>query len=401
MRAFHFYHGHRMGMHFSDFWLYELSMWFHTLAHSLVNIFIPILMLKSGYDIKGVVLFYLLFNIIDVPLNFVARTFVRLMGARFSIVVATCATIAFFWIFLRIHEPTLTILFLLAALAAVYDTFYWVAHFFLFMESGGTSKQASNSTGIMYAVRQGAIILGPATGAVILIFFSQTALLYVTIAGLLLSLVPLIALSTLPDKPQNRGLMYGEFFSLPQGKVAFLSTAFYALHDAVESTLFPIFIFLLFKSIESVAIIPILISVAAMITALMVGRIKPRLRRLALILGTLAIASTWVVRLVAGDPTIYYASILLVSICVYFVLIPIDSAIFEHALRTRDPLSASMYRNVAFMFTNAILFAVLMLFLNIFEPSFAIAIAGLLALGVLHLIPMKFIFRQPPRRHHS
>ncbi len=387
-----------MGRHFSDFWLYELSMWLHTLAHALVAIFIPILMLKSGYDIKGVVLFYLLFNIIDVPLNFVARTFIRHVGARLSIVVATCATIAFFWIFLHMQEPNLTTLCVLAALAGFYDTFYWVAHFFLFMESGGTSKQAGKSTGIMYAVRQTAIILGPAAGAVILIFFSQTALLYVTIAGLLLSLAPLIALSTLPDKPHDRGLSYSEFFSLPQGKVAFLSTSFYALHDAVESTLFPIFIFLLFKSIESVAIIPVLVSVAAMVTAFMVGRIKPRMRRLALILGTLVIAATWAVRLLAGDPTIYYTSILLISICVYFVLIPIDSSIFEYALRVRDPLSASMYRNVAFMLTNAFLFAVLMLFLNIFEPSFAIAIAGLLALGALHLIPVTLVFGARPRR---
>src|SRR3989344_6278362 len=107
MRGFHFYHGHRASLHFSDFWLYEISMWLHTLARSLVAIFIPILMLKSGYDLGDVVLFFLVFNVIDVPLNFVARRVMRMLGARFTIIVATCITIVFSWMLLHLTEPTM------------------------------------------------------------------------------------------------------------------------------------------------------------------------------------------------------------------------------------------------------------------------------------------------------
>ena len=208
MRGFHFYHGHRSSRHFSDFWMYELSMWLHTLARSLVAIFIPILMLKSGYDIRDVVLYYLLFNIIDVPFNFVARASVRRFGARITITVATFVTIAFFWILLGVTEPTIATLIGLAALGALYDTLYWVAHFFLFIESGTATKRAAKSTGTMSAVRQAAIILGPAIGAGILIFSTQQVLLYVTIGGLALSLIPLMALTELPDKPRGSSLSH-------------------------------------------------------------------------------------------------------------------------------------------------------------------------------------------------
>ena len=392
MRGFHFYHGHRAGLHFSDFWLYEISMWLHTLARSLIAIFIPILMLKSGYGIGDVVLFYLVFNLVDVPMNLVARSFIRMFGARFVIAVATCVTIAFSWMLLNLTEPTMLILLGLAVLSALYDTLYWVAHFFLFIESG--SKGAAKSTGSMYAVRQAAVILGPAIGAAILIFSTQQILLYVTITGFLLSLIPLLSLTGLPDKPRGRILSYKEFFAWPEGRRVYLSSAFYGVHDSVESHLFPIFIFVIFGTLESVAVIPVLVSLAAMFTAFMLGRIKPHMRTTAVALGALAIAAIWIVRLLSTDPTIYYASVLIVSICAYFVLVPLDSTILEYAKRMQDPLSASTYRNIAYMSTNIFIFGTLALLLNVFEPSFAIATASLLALGVIHLIPARFLFRK-------
>ena len=110
--------------------------------------------------------------------------------------------------------------------------------------------------------------------------------------------------------------------------------------------------------------------------------------------GALAIAAIWIVRLLSTDPTIYYASVLIVSICAYFVLVPLDSTILEYAKRMQDPLSASTYRNIAYMSTNIFIFGTLALLLNVFEPSFAIATASLLALGVIHLIPARFLFRK-------
>ncbi len=55
MHLFNFYQSHgARHLSFSDFWMYELSMWLHTLAHALVSVFIPILLLKSGYPLERV-----------------------------------------------------------------------------------------------------------------------------------------------------------------------------------------------------------------------------------------------------------------------------------------------------------------------------------------------------------
>ncbi len=91
---------------------------------------------------------------------------------------------------------------------------------------------------------------------------------------------------------------------------------------------------------------------------------------------------------------IYYATVLAISLCAYFVLVPLDSSIFEYGKRMNDPLSASTYRNVAFMLTNVILYGTLALFLHVFDPGFSITIASMLVLAALYVLPAKLIFRK-------
>ncbi|MBI4079696.1 MFS transporter [Candidatus Kaiserbacteria bacterium] len=365
--------------------MYELALWLHTLARSLVAIFIPVLMLKSGYSLQHVIFFFLVYNILDVPLNFVARGVIRRIGARLTVALATLATILFYWTFLHITAPVLSDLLLLALLAAVYDSFYWVAHYYLFIETGRETKGAGRSTGTMYAVRQFALLLGPAVGAGILVFFSRDALLYATIAGYVLSITPLLALREFPDKPHRGPIPFRKFFALPHGKRAFLSSVLYAIHDTVESNLFPLFIFLLLGTIESVALIPVILSVTAMGVAFFLGRIRTQRRALAIVIGGLSLASIWMIRLLAGEVPVYYVSVLFVSIAAYFVLVPVDTMIVEHAKRIGDALSASMYRNIAYMGPNIVLYGLLALLLNVFEPSFAFAAVSLGALTIVHV----------------
>jgi MFS family permease len=380
----HFHCGNRIASRFSDFWLYELAVWLHTLSQSFVTIFIPVLMLKLGYDLHTVVIFFLVYNTIDAPLNILARRVIRWLGARLTIALAILAVIGFFWIFLRLQSADTWMLLFLAFLIAIYDSFYWVSHFFLFIESGKASKYAGTSTGSMYAVRQFGLLLGPAIGAVILIFFSRQVLIYAVIIGFALSLVPLVALNGFPDRPRGKSLSFKKFFSTWKGKRAFLSSAFYGIHDSVESNLFPLFIFTLFGTIQSVAVIPILLSVSAIGVAVILGRARPKRREMAIILGGILITLMWLVRITFGTPVVYYATVLAVSVCAYFVLVPLDSLIFEYGHKVGDTLSAAMYRNIAYMGANVVLYGTLLVFLDVFQTSFALAASSLVMLTLVN-----------------
>jgi len=388
MRTFHFHNNHRVHLAFSDFWLYELSVWLHTLAQSLVSIFIPVLMLKSGYSVADVVLYCLMLNVFDVPLNFVARSLVRRYGARVTIGFATAASIAFFLLFLQLSSGGWLLLLLLALCAAVYDAFYWVAHFYLFVNSGGSAKSAGQSTSIVYVVRQFAVLLGPVIGAMVLIFSSQHVLLFVTIFCLLVSLLPLIKVDAFPDKPKDAGLSFKEFFRLAHTKRLFLSMACYSIHDSVENILFPVFIFLIFGTIASVAFIPVILSIVAIAVSFGLGRLRPERRELSVALAAFAISLIWLIRIASGGPIVYYISVLAVGLCAYFVMVPLDSAVFEHGHRVKDTLSAAMYRNVTYMSVNVFLFGLLAFFLQVFQPSFVLAAASLLGIVAVNALPL-------------
>lgn len=391
MHLYHFYRSHKLArLQLTDFWLYELSVWMHTFAFSLVNIFIPILLLKSGYPLQMVVGFYILLNAFNVPLNFVARVLVRKLGARFVIAAGTLAAILFFLVLNNVASIGLLQLVVLAFLAALYDALYWVAHFYFFTSTGGAAKQAGKSTSFMYAVREVALMIGPAVGAGILIFVNQGALLLTATAVLVISIVPLGRMENFPDSPAHPSLSFREFFKPLRAKRVFISTMLYAIHDSAESVLFPVFIYLFFGTLTSVAIIPIILSCTAVVVTLFLGRIHPDRRHVAMMLGAGLIAIFWLLRLSSTDPIIYYATILLVGLCVYFVIVPIDSVIFEYGKQVNDTLSASMYRNIAFMLTNVFLYGAFALLLNLFQYGFAIAAVSMVCLIVVNLIAMMF-----------
>ena len=391
MRTAHFHQAHHLSAYGriarSDFWLFELSIWFHALALSLVSIFVPILLYKTGFSISQIVLYYFLFNLIDVPFNFVAAALTRRVGARAVVMMGTLAAILFVTALLNIHSSGAQLgdLILMACFAALYDTLYWVAHLYLFVQSDTDGGNTGKNTGVFYAVRQTAATIGPMLGAAILLLFSESVLLFTVIALFLISLAPLALMRHPDDKPKKK-LLLKEFFAHLHVRRTYLSKLFYNFHSEVEATLFPLFIFTIFGTIQSVALIPVLASAAVIITALSLGSIPRERRHTAIIGGAGIIALAWLGRILFPNPLFFYASVLLVGIFAHFVLVPVDSEIFEHARESGDPLSASLYRNVADMSANTVLYGVLLLSLQVFPASFAVALITLLALILINML---------------
>ena len=372
-----------------DFWLFEFSILLHTIARSLVTVFVPVFLLNIGFSLGEVIIYLALYNGIDVPLNFFARWLTYKIGARKTIILGTLAAVGYFTLLLFLDTSNWSLLLGVAFAAAVYDTLYWVAHLYLFIETNKKGSDAGKQTGILYTVRRFGSLVGPIVGALILILANRDVLIAVSIIIFVLSIVPLLKMRYVKDKPDTKLLSFREFFKHIRERKDYASVALYAIHRGAEFSLWPIFIFTVFGSIEAVAAVPIIIAVTTMIFSYFAGQISSHKRGKMIIFGATLIVVVWMLRLMFDQGLFLYLSVFFIGLFSLLVSIPIDSGVFTRA-RNIDALSASTYRNAASMGAKFIFFAILAFLVNVFNASFIIA---MLALFVLIFINYLFITR--------
>jgi len=383
MQIFYIYHQNKFQrLIHSNFWLFEFSIWLHTFAYSMVAIFIPIFFLRIGYDIGIIMVYYLIYNAFDVPLNFFSRWLIRKIGARLVIILGSLSSVAFFVTLYNLTLDNWPLLVLSALFYALYDTFFWVAHLYLFMKCSKKNNNISSDASALEIIRRIAGLVAPAIGAVILIFLDRKFLIAVSAVILALSIIPLFKIKNLKDKPRRKQKSFKKFFSSWNITRDYISAGFLAIHNTTESIIWPLFIYLFFLNIESVAIIPIMASITTIIFIYFTGRVTKGNRDIMIAIGSVVIAIIWILRLCIESSMFYYTSILLVGLFSVLITIPLSCYIYEKGEK-KDTLSASTYINTTHMTANLILFGVLSALVNVFNVSFMMAAASMLVVVLI------------------
>ncbi|MBI4129986.1 MFS transporter [Candidatus Roizmanbacteria bacterium] len=387
MQLIHFYHRHhvhRFAKH-PDFYFFELAIWLHTVARSFIAVFVPILLYKSGYSISNIILFYLIFNSIDVPLNFVADHLMRKIGARKVMILGTFATITFF-VLLGILPPAhWPLLIVLAFLAAIYDTFFWVAHIYMFIEANREVHDTGKTVSALEGVRRLASVIGPLIGALIFITMGKVSLVIASVAIFTLSIIPLFKMRHVRDIPDKRKVSFREFFSSDREKKDYLSLSLWGVHNEVDGTLWPLFIFTLFGTVESVAIVPVIVSLSTILFSYIAGKLTKHYGTRMILVGSFIIACMWILRLTLQNTPLYYATVFLVGIFSLLVAIPLDVNITAGGLKISS-LSASTYRNATSMLLRIPLYGALTLLVEVFKVSFGVAASSLFVIIFIILL---------------
>jgi len=353
----------------------------------MISIFIPILLLRFDYSITELMIYYLIFNIFDFPLNFFARWTIRKFGAKKTIILGILALIAYFACLYNLGPNNWSLLIVMALCAALYDTWYWGAHIYYFMKCSKHDKNVAGDTSLFYIVKRIAGMLAPIIGAAILIFTGQHILIIISVIVLALSLWPLFKIKDTKDRPKEGKVMsMREFFKGGSGLREYILQGLCSFHYVAEGIIWPIFIYTLFGSIESVAIIPVIVSLTVIIFTYFTGKIKKANRNKAMILGGILITITWILRLVLANNIFYYISVFLIGMFAILVSLPLDCNIFEKGEK-RDALAASIYRNTFSMFPRIIFYGALVILLEVFKVSFITA-----AVSMFVFVAINFLF---------
>lgn len=388
MQLFHNYHMHRMhNFWHTEFRLFELSIWLHVFARSMIMVFVPVFLLKLGYSVGSVMLYYCIYNIFDIPLNFIVKWVIQKIGARYVMLLATLFVIFGFLILYLMSPNNWMLLILLALFFAVYDTGYWISHMYLFMICSKQSLNISGNTSMLYIVRRFAGVLAPVFGAIILVFLNQQILIFISIGILLISTLPLFKIKNLQDRPKKENILnIKKFFNKKSDIKEYIIQGVYSFHSVAEGVIWPIFIFLFFGTIESVAIIPVMVSVTGIIFTYFAGKIKKANRAKTIFFGAFMMAIIWLMRIFFENNIFYFASVVLIGFFSILVTLPLDSSMFEKG-NSKDPLSTATYKNASSMLPRVFFYGLLVILLDVFKISFVTA-----AISLLVLMALSFIF---------
>lgn len=389
MHLFHLYHrGQFDKFVHSKFWQFELSIWLHVFARSMIDVFVPVILLQTGFSLTQVMFYYLCFMIANLPLNFVSAKLTRKIGGKLVMILSTVAVISFFLFLNNIQiAASLTPLIILGLLAALYDALYYVSHIYLFLESEEKESDQNKDVSILYIIRQIAILLGPAAGGLIFIFANQNALISTSVFFFILSMIPLFYIKGMPDKPTRSPMKIKEFLAHPREKRNYFSISLFGIHANAEAVLWPLFIYTVFQSIESVAYVPIIVSITAMIFTYSIGKLTKKGTTELIMLGSTLVGIMWFLRMINQNPTFYYISIVFVGLFSLLISLPLDSDLMRRG-RQIDSLTAALYRNVFSMTPRILLYAILIIVLEVFKVSFIAAAISLFFLILLNTIFM-------------
>jgi MFS family permease len=385
MHLFHKYHSLKIYRLFhSEFWLFELSVWLHVFSRAMIAIFIPIFLLNLNYSLSDVMLYYIIFNFFNLPLNFLAKWLIEKVGARKVIILGTIFSVIFFIILYSLNSNNWLLIILLALFGALYDSFYWVGHIYLFMKCNRSTKSVTKDLSVLYIVKKLATFIAPIIGAGILIFFEKNVLIIISVTILILSSWPLFRIKDIKDKPARKTTFF-KFFKTWSDVKEYLIYSIASFHWVSEGVIWPIFIYSLFASIESVAIIPVIVSLTTIVFTYFAGRFTKGNHSVVMSLGAFLVACTWLARVFIQNEIFYFISIFLIGLFIILYALPLDTLLYAKGEK-KNALATSTYRNFFSMLPRILFFSLLYFMLEVFKVSFITAAIAMFLIVALNMI---------------
>lgn len=377
----------------TDLHLFELSVWLLSFGQALLSVFIPIILWTIGLSIKEIVIFYVIFNFIDVPLNLLAQRIIQKRGALFAVIVSVFVKIASLIVLFTLHVSWADII-LLAFLLAVFDSFYWVGHLYIFARAMHKNNYQRNDISRLQIVRIAGVVVAPIVGAYILLAFDEQTLIFFSAIVMCLSLLPLFKMRHMKFEPEIPAMPMHEFFKDGTERVNYFFTSLAAIREEAENVLWPFFIFFIFHDLKVVASIPTIVSVASLILIYLAGKFSYKKNIYKFVSwGALAVALIWVARILFfANQQFVLISVFAISLLTIFIDIPLEISIFNRTEAT-EPLAAVTYLNLFRMFSRGVFYTMLLIAVSIFSTGFTIVIIAMLLLFVASLRVPKFLLK--------
>jgi len=381
-RTTHFYSGYVSKLFNTDLHLFESGVWLEAFGQALIAVFIPIILWDIGLGIPEIIIFYILFNFLDVPLNLVAGWLIQKLGARVVMILATLSQLVYFILLYNLRDSW-GMIGLLALFIAIYDSFYWVAHLYIFSSAAHKSRLLRNDVSTLKNVRILGMLVAPLIGGFILSNTGPSTLIGVAAFVMALSLIPLFRMRHLKFIPEKKTATFKQFFNMKSEKVNYLFTSLDAIRQETEDVIWPFFLFFTFKSLSTVAAAPFLMALVELIVITRIGKMSHKRSIYKLISwGAVGALAIWVLRLFLYNAQWFaVGSVAVMTVLVILIDVPLEVSIFSRAHET-DDLAAVTYLNLFRMLARGLLYVALFVLGTYFTGAFYIVPVVLIILSI-------------------
>ena len=255
---------------------FNLYVFLSTFARNLIEVFIPIILLKNGFSFKEVMFYFLLANLFCVLIDYPFALFSKRFSNR---ALAIIGIISFFLLQIILNFIKLDTFYLInvAFLFAVYRQAYWMSRRFYNLKIlRGTDLAKKYS--IISVINQLGVVISAYVGSLILDYVNVTVLTLISIIIFTLALVVLYFLKFDHEKNSEKIEFIKTIKSIPKQDI-FHFGCYELLH--IIKFLFAIYIFMYIKdNYQTIGIVNVVTNVSIMLFSYFYGRYTDKKRNL-------------------------------------------------------------------------------------------------------------------------
>lgn len=247
---------------------FNIYVFLSTFARNLIEVFIPIILYKFGYNLKEVIFYYLLVNMFSLLFTYKCSKMLNKINYKTFSFVGIFA-FAIMQILLNKFCYSIWYIIILAFLFALYRRGYWISRRFYNLNII-SEKNISISYTIISIINQLGVIFAAYIGAILLDFVGLTSLTIISITLFCISIIPLYFIDIKTNK-NNSSLELTKTIEKIGIRKLYLFGAFELLN--VIKFLFPLYLVIYVKNTyQTVGLLSLITSLATMAFAYLYGK---------------------------------------------------------------------------------------------------------------------------------
>lgn len=166
-------------------------------AISMISLFVPIFLLKSGFELSHIIILEIFMLLGSVYLHFLSLDILKWIGVKKTMILSYASTILFYIILYNTENIVNAIgnipyFMLVGTTNVMFTTFYWMSYHFYFLKATKESKHPGKRLGILVSVPVMLSIISPFVGSALITNYSFKITFLISIILLIIGSIVLL-----------------------------------------------------------------------------------------------------------------------------------------------------------------------------------------------------------------